>query len=232
MAWEITELNYFTIEKDKDIIIIELNKEIYPKDFYEIESKTIGNLDQWLQKNNIDISFCYIDKYENKSINNMCLLYIDIKPNSKQESLLKNYLYYNNGDTKFNGISYSIYTLKQAKQAKQININISKLYIDDIRVPKDETFVIVRSYQDAINYVQKNDIPMYISFDHDLGVDTNGQLLPTGFDFAKWLIEMDLDNTYIFPDNFKFNVHSSNPVGKHNIETILNNYLKFKVVYK
>lgn len=110
--------------------------------------------------------------------------------------------------------------------------NDIKLYIDDIRIPKTDGFIVIRSFDEAIAFIKTNGIPNYISFDHDLGVDKNGQLLPTGFDFAKWLIEMDLDNTYIFPDNFNFNVHSANPVGKHNIETILNNYLDFKVVYK
>ena len=37
---------------------------------------------------------------------------------------------------------------------------------------------------------------------------------------------MDLDNLYKFPEDFKFNVHSANPIGKANIEGILNNYLK------
>ena len=36
---------------------------------------------------------------------------------------------------------------------------------------------------------------------------------------------MDLDNRYKFPKDFKFNVHSANPIGKKNIETIINNYL-------
>ena len=54
----------------------------------------------------------------------------------------------------------------------------------------------------------------------------NEKLLPTGFDFAKWLVEMDMDNIYKFPENFSFHVHSANPVGKANIEGYLNNYLK------
>ena len=41
---------------------------------------------------------------------------------------------------------------------------------------------------------------------------------------------MYLDNTYKFPDNFKFYVHTANPVGKHNIETLINNYLNFKFI--
>jgi hypothetical protein len=107
-----------------------------------------------------------------------------------------------------------------------------KLYIDDIRIPKDETFMIVRSFHEAITYIQKNGMPDYISFDHDLGEDENGNLLPTGYDFAKWLVEKDLDNIYKFSDTFNFNVHSANPIGRHQINALLNNYLHFKIVYK
>lgn len=38
-----------------------------------------------------------------------------------------------------------------------------KMYLDDIREPKDSYDVIVRSYQEALLFVQKNGIPSYIS---------------------------------------------------------------------
>ena len=101
-----------------------------------------------------------------------------------------------------------------------------KLYLDDIRTPKSDDFIIVRSFEEAIKFVQKNGIPNYISFDHDLGCDDLGNIYPSGYDFAKWLIEMDLDNLYKFPKDFKFNVHSANPIGKKNIDGILNKYLE------
>ena len=101
-----------------------------------------------------------------------------------------------------------------------------KLYLDDVRDLPDESFDLARSYDEAVLFVKENGIPTFISFDHDLGVDENEKLLPTGFDFAKWLVEMDMDNIYKFPENFSFNVHSANPVGKANIEGYLNNYLK------
>ena len=100
-----------------------------------------------------------------------------------------------------------------------------KLYVEDIRMPKDDDFIIVRSFEDAVLFIQQNGIPNYISFDHDLGCDKFDNIYPTGYDFAKWLVEMDLDDIYKFPKNFKFNVHSANPIGKRNIESILNNYL-------
>lgn len=105
----------------------------------------------------------------------------------------------------------------------------NKLYLDDLRKLPDNSFYLARSYRDAINYVKEYGIPSFISFDHDLGVDSNNILLPSGYDFAKWLVEMDLENLYTFPKDFDFIVHSANPVGKNNIEAILNNYLHFKI---
>lgn len=107
-----------------------------------------------------------------------------------------------------------------------------KLYLDDLRIPQDNYDVIVRSYEEAIDFVNKNCIPSYISFDHDLGCDEKGEVLKSGYDFAKWLVEMDMENIYKFPNDFKFNVHSANPIGRNNIQSILNNYLIFKIKYK
>lgn len=101
-----------------------------------------------------------------------------------------------------------------------------KLYLDDIRELPDNSYILVRSYEEAIKFVNTYGIPSFISFDHDLGVDENKNLLPTGYDFAKWLVEMDMDKKYFFPKDFNFKVHSANPVGKVNIEAYLNNYLK------
>ncbi|MDX9962023.1 MAG: hypothetical protein RBS32_11200 [Aliarcobacter sp.] len=107
-----------------------------------------------------------------------------------------------------------------------------KLYLDDLRIPQDNYDVIVRSYEEAIDFVNKNGIPLYISFDHDLGCDKNGNILKSGYDFAKYLVEMDLQNIHKFPNDFSFNIHSANPIGKNNINAILNNYLIFKIKYK
>lgn len=103
-----------------------------------------------------------------------------------------------------------------------------KLYLDDVRDLPDESYTLVRSYEEAVSFVQDNAIPPFISFDHDLGVDENDKLLPTGYDFAKYLVDMDMNNILMFPENFSFYVHSANPVGKKNIEAYLNNYFEFK----
>lgn len=121
------------------------------------------------------------------------------------------------------------------------------LFLDDLRQPGDVTWInipstnwaIVRSFQEAVTWVQQNGFPGFISFDHDLGyeeftTDENGFIIvtkademPTGYDFAKWLIDYDLD-TKTMPKDFGFTVHSLNPVGAANIERLLNNYIAQK----
>ena len=107
-----------------------------------------------------------------------------------------------------------------------------KMFLDDIREPKNNYDVIVRNYDEAINSVKQKGIPSFISFDHDLGCDEKGNVLKSGYDFAKWLVDMDIENIYKFPNDFSFEVHSANPIGRNNINSILNNYLLSKVKYK
>jgi len=94
-----------------------------------------------------------------------------------------------------------------------------KLYLDDIRTPKTEGWDIVRNYDDFVAWIELNGIPNEVSFDHDLGENTE----KTGYDAAKWLGQYCIDNGLPLP---KHNVHSANPVGKANIEAYLNNVIK------
>jgi len=117
------------------------------------------------------------------------------------------------------------------------------LFLDDERMPADVKWLliggvgsrgadwqIVRSYDEAIKWVQDNGFPDVISFDHDLGLMhyandySDGK---TGYDFAKWLVEYDMD-TNSMPVKFSFTVHSKNPTGTINIESILDNYIRYK----
>lgn len=91
-----------------------------------------------------------------------------------------------------------------------------KLYLDDLR-PIPNGFIGVRSYTEFINYINQNGLPDFISFDHDLGLEESG------FDCAKWLVNYCLDKKIGLPE---FTVHSQNPVGKKNIESLLNNFIK------
>jgi hypothetical protein len=103
-----------------------------------------------------------------------------------------------------------------------------KLYLDDIRTPDDPTFMIVRTVNDAQKLIHLLGVPTFISFDHDLGMDDEGNLVLSGYDFAKWLVEMDMEGIFILVEDFDFTVHSQNPVGAKNIREYLNNYLSFR----
>lgn len=126
---------------------------------------------------------------------------------------------------------------------------MKKLFLDDERHPADVTWVdigngpweIVRSYAEAVAWVEKNGFPNVISFDHDLGYEafdtneagiivvTDSRETPSGYDFAKWLIHRDMDcnGENGLPDDFRFTVHSMNPVGAQNIRSLLVSYLSF-----
>ena len=105
-----------------------------------------------------------------------------------------------------------------------------KLFLDDIRQPPDDSWIVVRSYQEAVDYVINTGFPHTISFDHDLSTEhyaNDYSTEKTGKDFANWIIEHDLDHNTM-PNNFQFFVHSANPAGAANIRGILTNYMKFK----
>jgi hypothetical protein len=119
------------------------------------------------------------------------------------------------------------------------------LFLDDIRNPIEAysytnytSFIsnewhIVRTYDEFTQYIINNDLPDFISFDHDLGeisystfwYDDTVIEEKTGFDCAKFLIEYCIDNNKDLPDYY---VHSMNPVGKKNILSLLSNYSKFR----
>ena len=103
------------------------------------------------------------------------------------------------------------------------------LWLDDYRNPYENDWLIfspigrdveviwLKSYNEFIEYIEQNGMPDGICFDHDLGEEN------TGYDCAKWLVEYCMDNGLSIP---KWNVQSSNPVGKENINSLLNNFLK------
>jgi hypothetical protein len=102
-----------------------------------------------------------------------------------------------------------------------------KLYIDDIRTPKGNGYIIVRSSESAKEFMENNGCPEYISFDHDLGGDDTAMIV------VKWMVEKDLNsNGNFIPDDFRYNVHSANPVGAANIEGYLKSYLKTRKKYE
>ena len=91
---------------------------------------------------------------------------------------------------------------------------LNYIFIDDMRLPpkaQGDWTVVSRSYDTAIMAIEKyKDEELYISFDHDLGEEK------TGYDVAKYLVENSISAHY--------QIHSANPVGRFNIEQLLQHY--------
>ena len=103
------------------------------------------------------------------------------------------------------------------------------IFLDDERVPNNVTwiklpsvdFVVLKSYNEFVDYITKFGVPDFVSFDHDLGLPHYGSDYSderTGYDCAKWLRNYCLENNLQFP---KYTVHSMNPVGKQRILNLL-----------
>ncbi len=101
---------------------------------------------------------------------------------------------------------------------------IFRLFLDDLREPPcdGQLWWIARSFEEAVNAVRDMGMPSFVSFDHDLGVGK------TGYDFAHWLVQRDL-NGHKLPVDFVYAIHSANPVGVYNIKGLLDRYLEFRV---
>jgi len=95
-----------------------------------------------------------------------------------------------------------------------------RLFIDDLRDPVDSAWTIARSSAEATALLLERGCPVEISFDHDLGGDETAMVL------ARRLIDLDLDaNGAFIPPNFRFWVHSANPVGAANLRALLDRYM-------
>lgn len=113
------------------------------------------------------------------------------------------------------------------------------LYLDDVRVPKEEHWILVKNYDEFVNKVNEIGLENFytISLDHDLGMSamrewhrTEGEEInydnikeKTGMDCAKFLVELSMDTGIDLP---LILVHSANNVGSVNIVSYINNYLK------
>lgn len=115
------------------------------------------------------------------------------------------------------------------------------LFLDDIRIPTDERWKVVKNYEEFVAHIRLNGLENYeiISLDHDLGytamveyytnAKTNYQINynnieeKTGLDCAKFLVAESMNKGIPIPQVF---VHSANPIGAANIMGYVNNYLK------
>jgi hypothetical protein len=105
-----------------------------------------------------------------------------------------------------------------------------KVFLDDIRQPYDDSWVLARSVNDFKHLVINNKITE-ISFDHDLG-EKDGQELPTGFDAVNWMVSHALDEPGTVYALEKITVHSSNPPGADNIVGLIINASKHGILPK
>ena len=85
---------------------------------------------------------------------------------------------------------------------------VINLYVDDLRdCPKGYT--IARNVEEAIYYIENYKVHI-LSLDHDLGVNKEGILLPTGYDLVKYICEKNLKVDKIY-------IHTDNGVGRENM---------------
>ena len=101
-----------------------------------------------------------------------------------------------------------------------------KLFLDDVRDPPDDSWMVARSYSEAVALIEQNGFPDSVAFDHDLG---KAPILEdkTGMDLAHYLIDLDIEH-HSMPDHFTYTVHSANPSGVANIKGLMEGYLRFR----
>lgn len=120
-----------------------------------------------------------------------------------------------------------------------------KIYLDDVRTPIENEWIVVRNYDDFCKKIQEIGLinVEVVSLDHDLGdtamgeyfnnvfpnyqLDYNNIKEKTGYDVAKWLVKTSIDlfnfdGQFVFPQVY---THSANPIGSANIMGYINNYL-------
>lgn len=115
------------------------------------------------------------------------------------------------------------------------------LYLDDVRIPTEGDWQVVRNYDEFVAHIKMNGLENYevISLDHDLGegamveyytnVKPNYELdykrIPekTGMDCARYLVAEVMGKNIPMPTIY---VHSANPIGAANIMGYVNNYFR------
>lgn len=125
-----------------------------------------------------------------------------------------------------------------------MGININKryrLYLDDVRTPVAEDWIIVRDYAQFVSTIRLYGLAAFevISLDHDLGeqsmieyytnVKNNYNLNydniineKTGYDCCKFLVSESMSKNIPLPQIY---IHSANPIGSANMMGYINNYL-------
>jgi hypothetical protein len=115
------------------------------------------------------------------------------------------------------------------------------LYLDDVRIPTEGEWEIVRNYDEFVAHIKLKGLENYevISLDHDLGegamveyytnvkpnyeLDYNRIPEKTGMDCARYLVAESMNTKIPLPTIY---VHSANPIGAANIIGYVNNYFR------
>jgi hypothetical protein len=115
-----------------------------------------------------------------------------------------------------------------------------RLYLDDVRTPVDEDWIVVRNYDEFVVQIKLHGLGTFevISLDHDLGegamieyytnvknnymLDYNNINERTGMDCCRYLVSESMNEKIPLPQIY---VHSANPIGAANMLGYINNYL-------
>jgi hypothetical protein len=122
-----------------------------------------------------------------------------------------------------------------------MKIEKKRIYLDDVRTPVQDDWIIVRNYDEFVSQVRLHGLENIetISLDHDLGdsamfeyynnVKDNYELNysniteKTGYDCCKFLVSESMNKNVPLPQIY---VHSANPIGAANMIGYINNYFK------
>lgn len=96
-----------------------------------------------------------------------------------------------------------------------------KLFLDDVRDPTEEGYVVARSsIMGVVEITNRNELPEFMSLDHDLGETDNTMKFLKEL-YCIW--EMHGSNPEQIPD---YVVHSANPIGTENIIAYMESWKK------
>jgi len=96
-----------------------------------------------------------------------------------------------------------------------------KLFLDDVRDPREEGYVVARStIMGVVEVTNRKELPEFLSLDHDLGdLDNSMRFLKELY----YIWEMYGSDPEKIPD---YVVHSANPVGANNIISFMESWKK------
>jgi hypothetical protein len=104
-----------------------------------------------------------------------------------------------------------------------------KVFFDDLRTVemvygpgREGEFEVVRNVDDFKVLLDERGIPGFISFDHDLGLDEEGNLAEDAYAAVKWMV---FEKEYDLRD-MEFAVHSANPLASDKITSLIRNWNK------